>query len=69
MRLGNQTLVAMVKGILQTKKQIQVGRLEVTGFLHIFQTRIKTTSSTLKAPLTSQTLLRLKHEGFTVQLV
>lgn len=35
----------MVKGILQTKKQIQVGHLEVTRFLHVFQTRIKTLSA------------------------
>jgi len=42
----------MVKSILQTKKQTQVGHLEVTASSHIFLTRIKH-PSTLKALLTS----------------
>lgn len=42
----------MVKGILQTKKQTQVGHLEVTASSHIFLTRIKHPSK-LKALLTS----------------
>lgn len=56
----------MVKGILQTKKQIQVGHLEVTRFLHIFQTRIKPLQQINGSDKIPD--LHLKREGFTVQL-